>query len=106
MTTCENYLCVYWVKENSTCLLRNTHLDIMGSCLECILVNLPDETLQKARSEHLQSLEEREKTGKKREGTPPAFPYFRSSSFRRASSAPANSFAVAEGFPRRSRRDR
>ncbi len=61
MTTCENYLCVYWVKENSTCLLRNTHLDIMGSCLECILVNLPDETLQKARSEHLQSLEEREK---------------------------------------------
>ena len=43
--TCENRFCVYWRKDN--CTLNEVRLDGMGSCEDCIIVEVPEELLEK-----------------------------------------------------------
>ncbi len=54
---CENRLCVYW-KQNS-CALREVHLDGQGSCTDCIIVELPEELLERKRAALLRELDRR-----------------------------------------------
>ena len=44
--TCENRFCVYWRKDN--CTLNEVRLDGMGSCEDCIIVEVPEELLEKS----------------------------------------------------------
>ena len=44
---CENRFCIYW-SENS-CLLDEIELDVQGSCMSCIYVNLDETILQEQR---------------------------------------------------------
>lgn len=53
--TCENRFCVYWRKDN--CTLNEVRLDGMGSCEDCIIVEVPEELLEKKRTELLQKLD-------------------------------------------------
>ena len=53
--TCENRFCVYWSKDN--CTLSEVHLDGLGSCEDCIVVEVPEELLEKKRTELLQKLD-------------------------------------------------
>ena len=53
--TCENRFCVYWRKDN--CTLNEVRLDGMGSCEDCIVVEVPEELLEKKRTELLQKLD-------------------------------------------------
>lgn len=55
--TCENRFCVYWSKDN--CTLSKVRLDGMGSCEDCIVVEVPEEFLEKKRAELLQELDRR-----------------------------------------------
>ena len=55
--TCENRFCVYWRKDN--CTLNEVRLDGMGSCEDCIIVEVPEELLVKKRAELLQRLDRR-----------------------------------------------
>lgn len=55
--TCENRLCIYWSKDS--CTLREVQLDSMGSCTDCIPVSLPEEFLEKKRTELIQELDRR-----------------------------------------------
>nr|WP_325242491.1 hypothetical protein [uncultured Oscillibacter sp.] len=55
--TCENRFCVYWRKDN--CTLNEVRLDGMGSCEDCIVVEVPEELLEKKRAELLQRLDRR-----------------------------------------------
>lgn len=54
---CENRFCVYWSKDN--CTLSAVHLDGMGSCEDCIVVEVPEELLEKKRAGLLQELDRR-----------------------------------------------
>ena len=42
--TCENRFCVYWSRDN--CTLSEVRLDGMGSCEDCIVVEVPEELLE------------------------------------------------------------
>ena len=61
--TCENRFCVYWSRDN--CTLSEVRLDGMGSCEDCIVVevasvaleDVPEELLEKKRTELLQKLD-------------------------------------------------
>lgn len=41
---CENYLCIY--ENDGECTLKEIELDIVGSCKECIYIDISDEYLQ------------------------------------------------------------
>lgn len=66
--TCENRFCVYWSKDN--CTLREVHLDGTGSCEDCIAVQIPEELLEKKRTELLQELDRRWEEMKRRDERP------------------------------------
>lgn len=55
--TCENRFCVYWSKDN--CTLGEVRLNGMGSCEDCIVVEVPEELLEKKRAALLQELDRR-----------------------------------------------
>lgn len=44
---CENEFCVY--QENSECILKEISLDIMGQCMDCIYVNIDEQTISNAK---------------------------------------------------------
>lgn len=52
---CENYYCVYWCNNN--CTLTEISLDIQGNCQECILVDIDQSTIQKAREQFIAKYE-------------------------------------------------
>lgn len=45
---CENSFCVYW--ENRNCVLDSVSLDVLGCCQACILVEISDQELKRARN--------------------------------------------------------
>lgn len=51
---CENYYCVYWFED--TCILNEISLDIQGNCRECILVDVEESVLKKARDKYIDKL--------------------------------------------------
>ena len=44
---CANAFCIYWEKED--CWLADVSLDALGRCTDCILADIPPETLDRAR---------------------------------------------------------
>lgn len=42
---CENYFCVY--EKDCKCILDSISLDVQGSCLSCVYVNIDDDILQR-----------------------------------------------------------
>jgi len=54
---CGNRMCIYWAEN--TCILDNISLDDQGSCLECISVDIEEETLREYRKRSLQIVENR-----------------------------------------------
>ena len=52
---CGNTFCIYW--KDGNCVLKNIELDIQGSCISCIYVDLDEEMLRKMRTETINRLE-------------------------------------------------
>ena len=50
---CENIFCIYW--SEGICSINEVSLDIQGSCVDCIYVDIEDEYLQKKRKDILES---------------------------------------------------
>ena len=48
---CGNIFCIYW--ENDACLLDGLDLDIQGNCMNCLLIEFPDEVLDRERKRTL-----------------------------------------------------
>ena len=48
---CENMFCIY--QENDECFLKETELDITGSCKNCIYINIPEKELSRKKEEIL-----------------------------------------------------
>ena len=49
--TCENEFCIY--QKQGICILESVELDIQGSCLDCIYVNVEKTTLKKLKEKQL-----------------------------------------------------
>lgn len=47
MIQCENRLCVYY--QDHRCLLESITLDILGQCEACLLIDLTDREIARAR---------------------------------------------------------
>ena len=56
MIKCENYLCLYWKKEDGCgkCICDGIELDVAGVCQSCIYFIDENENLDKLRSEKLE----------------------------------------------------
>ena len=52
---CENYFCVY--QADGRCCLEQVHLDITGSCTECIYIELDKVTVTGKKSRFYEFLE-------------------------------------------------
>lgn len=48
---CENYFCVY--EKDCKCILDSISLDVQGSCLSCVYVNIDDDILQRQKNKFL-----------------------------------------------------
>lgn len=55
--TCENILCIY--QKNNKCILNEINLDITGTCVNCIYVDLSEETLSELKANQLKNIEDR-----------------------------------------------
>lgn len=54
---CENEFCIYQTDNN--CILNNIELDINGTCLSCILIQIPNETLNEFKNKALYNINNR-----------------------------------------------
>lgn len=52
--SCENEFCIY--QKQGHCILNSVNLDIQGNCLECIYVNIDEETLNNMKEKKLKDL--------------------------------------------------
>ena len=41
--SCENEFCIY--QKQGTCILESVQLDIQGNCIDCICINIEENTL-------------------------------------------------------------
>ncbi len=41
--SCENEFCIY--QKQGTCILESVRLDIQGSCVDCIYIDVEEDTL-------------------------------------------------------------
>lgn len=57
MIACENLLCVYY--QHDQCLLDSIHLDVCGRCEDCLLIELSDGEIARARQRMRARLERR-----------------------------------------------
>lgn len=55
--TCENEFCIYWA--NTSCTLKDINLDIQGSCVNCVSIELTKEFLAQKRKELRDKLDDR-----------------------------------------------
>lgn len=51
---CENEFCIY--QKQGNCILKSVQLDIQGNCLECIYINVEEDTLNGLKNELLKDL--------------------------------------------------
>lgn len=51
---CENEFCIY--QKQGKCILENIQLDIQGNCVECIYINVGEETLNDLKEKLLRNL--------------------------------------------------
>lgn len=52
---CENVFCIYW--KDNVCALKDIQLDIGGSCVSCIYVDIEEKTLSSLRMNKTKELE-------------------------------------------------
>ncbi len=52
--SCENEFCIY--QKHGNCILHRVKLDIQGNCLDCIYVNIEEETLNNMKEKLLKEL--------------------------------------------------
>ena len=52
--SCENEFCIY--QEQGNCILESIQLDIQGNCLDCIYINIDEDTLNNLKEKLLKDL--------------------------------------------------
>ncbi len=52
--SCENKFCIY--QKQGNCVLENVQLDIQGNCLDCIYINVEEDTLNNMKEKLLRDL--------------------------------------------------
>ncbi len=52
---CENYLCIY--QADGICTLDEVQLDITGSCMECVYIELDDSVLTESKQKLLSAFQ-------------------------------------------------
>lgn len=52
--SCENKFCIY--QKQGNCILKSVQLDIQGNCLDCIYINIEEDTLEKLKEKLLSDL--------------------------------------------------
>ncbi len=50
--SCENKFCIY--EKQGKCILERIELDIQGSCMECIYINIEEDILNKLKDDLLE----------------------------------------------------
>ena len=55
--SCENEFCIY--QKDGNCVLNQIDLDITGTCVNCIYVDLSEETLSELKANQLKNIEDR-----------------------------------------------
>ena len=53
---CENEFCIY--QKQGKCILESIQLDIRGNCIECICVNIEENSLNNLKGQLLEKYEE------------------------------------------------
>jgi len=53
---CGCYYCIY--NKNSVCILDGIEIDFAGMCVDCEVVNIPTEILEKHKEERLKVIEQ------------------------------------------------
>jgi len=53
---CENEFCIY--QKQGNCILERVKLDIQGNCMDCLYVNIQEDTLDLLKEDLLRNLEE------------------------------------------------
>ena len=54
--SCQNEFCVY--QKQGHCILNSVSLDIQGNCLDCVYVNVEEESLNDLKEKQLKKLEQ------------------------------------------------
>lgn len=57
MNRCESIFCIY--NNNFFCSLNKIHINSLGMCDECILVNIENKIIEKAKTDQLKDLRKR-----------------------------------------------
>ena len=52
--TCENEFCIY--QRYGNCALNNIQLDVQGSCMSCIYINIEEKDLNELKERFLERL--------------------------------------------------
>lgn len=52
--SCENEFCIY--QKQGTCILESVQLDIQGNCIDCIYINVEEDTLNNLKEKLLKDL--------------------------------------------------
>ena len=52
--SCENKFCIY--QKQGNCALESVKLDIQGNCIDCIYINVEENTLNNMKEETLTNL--------------------------------------------------
>ena len=51
---CENEFCIY--QRQGNCMLESVQLDIQGNCVDCIYINVEEDTLNNLKEKLLKNL--------------------------------------------------
>ena len=54
--SCENEFCIY--QKQGECILKSVQLDIQGNCMECIYINVEQDTLDTLKEKLLKTLQD------------------------------------------------
>ncbi len=52
--SCENEFCIY--QKQGTCILESVRLDIQGNCVDCIYIDVEEDTLNNLKEKLLMDL--------------------------------------------------
>lgn len=52
--SCENKFCIY--QKQGNCILKSVQLDIQGNCVDCIYINVEEDTLNNMKNNLLKDL--------------------------------------------------
>ena len=52
--SCQNEFCIY--QKQGNCILNSVSLDIQGNCLDCVYINIEEESLNDLKEKQLKNL--------------------------------------------------